>query len=199
VVGLYPQLGTVTTQEELAVLLWLQSSRTDQDVIRARSEGTPSFGCFAGDIHLGLAANAVPQPIEIANFPVTVSILEQARQDLLPILEALQTTFLRPRPFVTFPAVVPALPAASTYSYPSTNATLGAVFARIICQLDPGDRNAITARGNLLGTDRVLGGVHYPSDVVAGQRLGKAFADYWIDQPGRLKQSQAACAEWHSN
>jgi hypothetical protein len=199
VVGLYPQLGTVTTQEELAVLLWLQSSRTDQDVIRASSEGTPSFGCFAGDIHLGVAAGAAPQPVEIANFPVTVSILEQARQDLLPILETLQTTFLRPRPYVTFPAVVPVLPAASTYSYPSTNATLGTVFARILCQLDPGDQNAITATGSLLGTDRVLGGVHYPSDVVAGQRLGKAFADYWIDQPGRLQQFQAACGEWHLN
>jgi hypothetical protein len=199
VVGLYPQLGTVTTQEELAVLLWLQSSRTDQDVIRARSEGTPSFGCFADDIHLGVAAGPAPQPIEIANFPVTVSILEQARQDLLPILEALQSTFLRPRPYVTFPAVVPVLPVASTYSYPSTNATLGTVYAQILCQLDPGDQNAITATGSLLGTDRVLGGVHYPSDVVAGQRLGKAFATYWIDQPGRLQLFQAACGEWHLN
>jgi membrane-associated phospholipid phosphatase len=189
----------VTTQEELAVLLWLQSSRTDQDVIRANSEGTPSFGCFAGDIHLGLAAGARPQPVEIANFPLTELILDQARADLLPILASLQNTFLRPRPYVTFPAVAPVLPAPASPSYPSTNATLGVLFAQILCQLDPGDRTAFTATGNLLGTDRVLGGVHYPSDVVAGQRLGKAFATYWIDLPGHLQLFQAACGEWHPN
>jgi membrane-associated phospholipid phosphatase len=198
VVGLYPQLGTVTAQEELAILLWLQNSRTGQDVTRAVGEATPSFGCYASDLHLGLSATAggFSQPIEIANFPKTEALLEQAREDITPILESLTNTFLRPAPYQTFPAVTPVLPLLPGFSYPSTHATLGVLYARILCQFDPADQAAITATGNLIGTDRVLGGVHYPSDVDAGQRLGKAFATWWIDQPGHLQLFQAACGEW---
>jgi len=194
-VGLYPQLGTMTAQEELAILLWLQNSRTAQDVARAQSEATPSFGCFAGDIHLNGADGMVQRPIEIADFPRTEAVLDQARADVLPILESLQNIFLRPRPFVSFPAVMPALPEPPTYSYPSTHATLGALFCAILCQYDQPDRDALMATANLLGTDRVLGGVHYPSDADAGQRLGKAFAAWWIDS--HLALIQTACPEWN--
>ena len=197
VVGLYPQQGTVTAQEELAVLLWLQNTRTAQDVARAKGESTPSLGCFANDIHLGYgAANG---GISLADFPRTVAVLEQAREDAAPVLESLKQTFLRPRPFVSYPAVVPALPRPAEFSYPSSHAALGVLYCQILCQLDPADQAGFAATGNLIGTDRVLGGVHYPSDVEAGQRFGKAFATYWLDQPDHLKLIQTACAEWHRN
>jgi acid phosphatase (class A) len=196
-VGLYPQPATVTAQSEVAIMLWLQNVRTTEDVARAQQETTPSLGCFADAIHMGATATATPQPIEIGDFPRTAAILEQARQDVTPVLEALTNTFLRPRPYIAYPAVVPVLPEPASFSYPSTNATLGVLYAQILCQLDPADQAALNATGNLLGTDRVLGGVHYPSDVVAGQRLGKAYATWWIDQPGHLALFQAACGEWH--
>ncbi|MDR3670045.1 MAG: hypothetical protein P4L36_04335 [Holophaga sp.] len=196
VVGLYPQPGTVTAQSELAIMLWLQNSRTAQDVARARSETTPSFGCFAGAVHPGVTASATPRPVEIADFPRTAALLEQAREDVTPLLESLGNTFLRPLPVQSFPAVAPVLPEPVGFAYPSRHATLGVLYAQILCQLDPDDHVAICAAGNLLGTDRVLGGVHYPSDVEAGQRLGKAFATWWIDQPGHLQLFQAACGEW---
>jgi hypothetical protein len=199
IVGLYPQPSTVTAQEEVAILLWLQNSRTAQDVSRALSETTPSFGCFAGDIHQGLAATpgGSAQPIEIANFPKTAAVLEQAREDVTPILEALTNTFLRPSPYVAYPAVNPALPLVPGFCYPSAHATLGVIYAQILAQYDPGDQAAFLTTANLLGTDRVLGGVHYPSDVEAGQRLGKAFATWWLDQPGHLQLLQTACKEWN--
>ena len=89
---------------------------------------------------------------------------------------------------------MPVLPLEASYSYPSLNAALGALFAEILRQWDPSDQPAFDATGALLGTDQVLGGVHYPSDVQAGQRLGKAFADAWIDQ--HLALIQTACPEW---
>jgi membrane-associated phospholipid phosphatase len=197
VVGLYPQPGTVTAQSELAIMLWLQGSRTDQDVARARSEATPSFGCFASAIHPGGNALAAPGPIEIGNFPRTAALLDQARADVTPLLESLGNTFLRPLPYQSFPALTPVLAEPAPFSYPSVHATLGVLFARILDQFDPDDQVAIGATGHLLGTDRVLGGVHYPSDVEAGQRLGNAFATWWIDQPEHLQLFQAACGEWH--
>ncbi len=194
IVGLYPRAGTPTGYGEQAVLFWLQTARTAQDVARANAENTPSFGCYAQDIHLAYALDGQEVPVEIQDFPKTEAVLDQARQDLLPILQALQATFARPRPYVFYSGLQPALPLAGGPSYPSTNATLGTVFAEIIAQYDQADVNALRTTGKLMGTDRVLGGVHYPSDVDAGQRLGKAFATWWIDS--HLALIQTACSEW---
>ena len=197
VVGLYPQPSTGTAQTELAILLWLQNARTPQDVARAESEGRVSLGCFASDIHLRSTADAMPKGIEIADFPKTAAVLEQAREDMEPVLAALQNTYLRPQPFVSHPAVQPVLPKPAGFSYPSSHAALGVVYSKILAQLDPGDAMGFTATAKLLGTDRVLGGVHYPSDVEAGRRFGQAFATFWLDQPEHLKLLQTACSEWH--
>ena len=192
--GLYPAPGSPTGQGEQAVLLWLQGARTSQDVQRAISERTPSLGCFAQDIHLGMTASGASAPIDIHDFPKTEAVLAQARADVMPILESLQTLFARPRPYLLYSTLQPALPLPSGPSYPSTNAVLGVVFAQIIGQWDKADLQALRNTGGLLGTDRVLGGVHYPSDVQAGQRLGKAFASWWIDN--HLALIQTACPEW---
>jgi hypothetical protein len=197
VVDHYPQPATVTAQTEQGILLWLQTSRTAQDVNRAASENTPSLGCFAGDITRGVGVGAEPGSIDIHDFPNTAAVLDQARRDVMPLLEWLQNTYSRPRPYQVILGLAPALPLEPGFSYPSTHATLGMLFAQILAQWDPADKASLNTTGALLGTDRVLAGVHYPSDVVAGQNLGKAFATYWIDQPEHLKLIQTACAEWN--
>jgi len=201
VVGLYPQPGSVTGQSEQAILLWLQKARTNQDVVRAVSENHLTFGCYAADIHLPAASSdpsvsAGARPIDLRDFPRTEAVLEQARADMAPALDSLQATFSRPRPYVLNAALTPALPAPASFSYPSTHAAVGALYAEILRQWDPADQDAFRATGTLIGTDRVLGGVHYPSDAEAGQRFGRAFATYWIDQPEHLKLIQTACEEW---
>jgi acid phosphatase (class A) len=193
-VGLYPYPHTVTGQGEQAVLLWLQMSRTAQDVARASYEHTPSFGCYCQDIHLPSGPRLMERRISIQDFPLTIAVLDQAKADLLPIIQSLQTLYSRPRPNLVFPAVQPVISEGGTACYPSTNAALGVVFAEILGQYDKYDLPAFKITGGLIGTDRVLGGVHYPSCVTAGQRLGKAFATWWIDN--HLALIQTACPEW---
>jgi len=195
-VGLYPQPSTIPGQGEQYVLLWLQISRTGQDVARAKGENTVSFGCYAQDIHLPAGPGLQDRPISIKDFPLTAAVLDQARRDFQPILQNLWSTFNRPRPDVVFPAVTPVLDEGDTPSYPSAHAALGTIFAEVIAQYDKDDHSALQSTGNLIGTDRVLGGVHYPSDVTAGQRLGKAFATWWIDS--HLELIQTACCEWET-
>jgi len=69
--------------------------------------------------------------------------------------------------------------------------------ATLLAQLQPQDREAILARGRQVGFDRPLGGVHYPSDVEAGQAVGAAFAASWLADPAhRALLEQARAAEW---
>lgn len=201
VVGLYPGLGTGEGQGELAVLTWLQQVRTPDQVSQAVAESHLTFGCWA-DVLTSTHALGSNRGggIELADFPMTEALLVQAQQDLQPVLTSLQAIYARPRPYVADPRLTPALPADPSLSYPSTHATVGALYAQIIAQFQGSNRAAIEARGNQLGNDRVTVGLHYPSDVTAGQRLGKAFASYWIDQPGNSQLIKAACAaEWYKN
>ena len=65
-------------------------------------------------------------------------------------------------------------------------------------QFRPADGQAIRERGALIGNDRAMAGLHWPSDVQAGQRLGRAYATWWINQPEHRQLIVAACgAEWN--
>jgi len=189
IVGPYPQLGTPTAQGELAVMVWLQHARTQRDVARAQGERHPDLGCFW---------DVLPVQPSLISRPMTSALLDQARSDLLPIVRALQDQYARPRPFVTFPALMPAIAPPSSPSYPSGHAAVGMVYAQILAQFRPASAEPIRERGRLLGDDRAMAGVHWPSDVDAGQKLGRAFATWWIGQPGHRAAIVACCAaEWH--
>jgi membrane-associated phospholipid phosphatase len=42
-----------------------------------------------------------------------------------------------------------------------------------------------------------VGGVHYPSDVDAGQILGNAIAQAWLAEPAHRRRVELAKAEWN--
>jgi hypothetical protein len=197
VVGQFPQAGSVSAQGEKMILLWLQKARTPEDVQRANGENTPSFGCYAKDINLVASVpTAVGEGVDFRNFPLTQAVLDHAREDLWPVLKNLKATFNRPRPYQSIPGLDPALPIATSPSFPSAHAVLGCFFACIISQYDPADKEALESTGKLIGTDRVMGGAHFPSDVDAGQRLGHVYATWWINQHKTLIQT--ACGEWNA-
>jgi acid phosphatase (class A) len=108
----------------------------------------------------------------------------------------LKEGFRRPRPHVAEPRLSPALPDDDAFSFPSRHAAVGALFAALLARLDPADPVALAEEGRLIGTDRVLAGLHWPSDVEAGRRVGTAFAGWWTALPGNRGLVQDAAAEW---
>lgn len=189
IAGAYPALGTPDADGERGALVWLHTSRTGSDVARAWSEVTPTPNCFFEVTGAGVSAAARP---------LTYALMQDAEREVVPIVQALKDRFARPRPYATYPGLDPALPPIPNPSFPSQHAVLGTLFAQILVQFRPDRAEAIRDRGRQLGSDRVMVGLHYPSDVEAGQRLGKAFAAWWIAKPeNRQRIIQACGAEWH--
>jgi membrane-associated phospholipid phosphatase len=186
VAGAYPAAGTLRAQEEAAILLWLQGARTRADVGRVQAEGHPDLALFLGAIGSSCASA----------YPATRDLLRRAREDLKPVVAGLKARFARPRPHVTDPALTPALPDDDTCSFPSKHAALGALYAALLARLDPADQAALAEEGRLIGDDRALAGLHWPSDVEAGQRVGAAFAAYWAGLPENGGLVQDAASEW---
>jgi hypothetical protein len=189
IAGTYPQLGSLPSREELAIMHWLQDTRTRADVARADVESHPDLDGFLGA--LGGSADA-------SDYPATVALLKQAKDDMKPVVKALKAQFGRPRPFVSDTTLAPALPEAESCSFPSKHATEGILFASLLSQLDPADQATLLEEGGLIGNDRVMAGLHWPSDVAAGQRLGKAFAAYWLGLPENAGLLEDAAAEWNA-
>lgn len=197
----FAQLSDAGLHQDLAVILWLQRTRTAADLVRIRFDSTPTLECFE-DV-LGHDPN--PQEPSImprktyrsSEHPRTKALLEHARADLLPLVSALRNYYGRPRPYVTFPAVLPAEARLATPSFPSSTAALGCVYACILSQFRPDLREALHERGSLLGADRVAAGSHYPSDVLGGEILGHMFATQWINQPEHRALIMDICKqEW---
>ena len=188
-VGDYPQPGTPGAPEELAIMVWLQRTRTAEDIARAKGEVHSVLASFQG---------VLPATLSADGYPMTMALLERAAGDLMPIVHALKNRYGRPRPYATYPVLNPALPRENSCSFPSGEAALGLVFAQIIAQFQPSSREALMEKGALVGDDRVMAGLHYPSDVQGGQKLGRAFSTYWINQPENRQAIIEACkAEWH--
>ncbi len=186
-IGAFPAPGSDGAKADLAILLWQQRSRTPIEVRRAESEVI---------LHLGIFSEVTGKDLDAGPFPRTRALAEDLQAALRQVTAPLKVQFARPRPYDAFQQIKPAVKLEPSLSYPSGHASWGMVQATLLAALQPQRREAILERGRLVGYDRVLGGVHYPSDVDAGQLLGPAFAQAWLAVPEHQKRLEEARAEW---
>ena len=79
-------------------------------------------------------------------------------------------------PYVLSPDVQPAIPKEVTASYPSGHSTVATLMAVVLSDMLPEYRAAIFQRAAVYAENRVIGGVHYRSDIVAGRAAGALIA-----------------------
>jgi acid phosphatase (class A) len=188
VIGQPPASGSDEAKADLAIVLWLQRTRTPDQVARARNEVKIGLETFATVLGPGFDPAAHPR---------TQALVERLHAEASALVDQARSRFARGRPFVADRRVEPAVKADGTPSYPSSHGTRGILYARVLAELAPGQRDALLEVGRRVGYDRVLGGVHYPSDVLAGQRLGEALADALLAMPAfRTEMAEIRATEW---
>jgi acid phosphatase (class A) len=131
--------------------------------------------------------------------PLITAGLESFLKPVDDVMGDLKNRFQRPRPFVAHQRIVPCLPREQSYSFPSGHATWYRAASELLADLLPERRSRLEPVGRHGGFSRVLCGVHYPSDVNAGQRLGVAAAAQVIASPQwqAFKADPAVRAEVH--
>ncbi|WP_306591002.1 phosphatase PAP2 family protein [Geothrix sp. 21YS21S-4] len=188
--GPFPKADSDDGKADLAIVLWHQRTRTAPEVERALSEVKLGLGAYS--TALGRAGDG-------ARFPRTAALLDLAGKDVKAVTDELKQHFQRPRPYAADPRVQPAVERETSPSYPSGHATRGLVYALVLAELAPERRDALLVRGRQVGVDRVIGGVHYPSDIEAGQRLALKLASEWLAKPqNRALLEAVRAAEWSS-
>ncbi|CAM2156590.1 Acid phosphatase [Pararobbsia alpina] len=165
-----PAATSALQQADLKDVLEIQRSRTPEQVQRAQGDTEKSVFRFA-DV-LG------PQFTE-ANLPKTAALFKRAASDAAMIAKEGKDHFHRLRPYLASNEVHPSValdPKDIDNSYPSGHATFGYMSAILLAQMVPEQSAALFARGREYGDNRVIDGVHYPSDVEAGRIDGTLVA-----------------------
>jgi acid phosphatase (class A) len=172
-----PPAGSVEDRVDRDTAYRVYSIHTAEEV--ALGKGEENLTIF----HL---APSVGPWFHAGNCPKTEALFKQVETESNVIARKGKIQWKRLRPYVAEPVRFPdaieheANPSAS---YPSGHATRATVYAMLLVELFPEQREAILAKGRESGWIRVQGGVHTPLDIYAGRTLGQALAQAFLRSP----------------
>lgn len=162
-----PAPGSPTTVEDFRILRELQASRTPEEIKAAEADVLRSLDRFSAAVGTNLSSTAAP----VAN-----AVFDRAWNQAYTQVAAVKDYWNRERPYLVNPAVRLAVAPENTPSYPSGHATYGTLTAILLAAIVPEKAGVIFDRGAQFGVERLIGGVHYPSDVEAGHIAGSILA-----------------------
>lgn len=181
-----PQPGSPEQAADEATVVELQKMRTPSQVMEAVGDNKISVFRFA-DV-LGPKFTEDKLPIT-ARFFEDVTIVQRG------ILLQTKDIWNRPRPFTVLPTLESVGEKPTNGSYPSGHAHFGYVVGIILAQMVPEKTTELFARGTSYGENRVLAGVHFPTDVKASQRAATATVAALFQNASFREDMKAAMAE----
>lgn len=159
-----PAAGSPEDKADLAAVLQWQKDRTPAQCAAANAQANESYAVFFGEV------SPFPSPLPAA----AAAFFKRVQSDSGAADRYLKELYRRPRPFQQNASVNPCLGKIGGYSYPSGHATAAHLFGLILADLAPRQSSVFAAYAAQAALNRVIGGVHYPSDVEAGKRLAGA-------------------------
>ncbi len=159
-----PARGSSAERRDFATLLRVQAERTEEQCAIANAQSFASMRSLF----------AIPPRVLTTAELARVETFGQAVIDTLSkAADPFKKRWERARPYDTNSEIEPCvrLPGGRT-SYPSSHAAMGVVLGDLLGRVFPEKRAALERRGIEIGDNRVLGGVHHPSDIEAGRELG---------------------------
>ena len=153
-----PTDGSDATKADLAELHRLESSRSADDIAKAKSdEGNQSIFLFK---------NVLGEKFIEQNLPLTAALNEHVRSDASDAIQWLKDMFHRVRPYNLDRTLHPVCKTGTKNDgYSSGHMTTGYLLALVPIDLVPERRDAIFARADEFAHNRLVCGVHHPSDL----------------------------------
>jgi acid phosphatase (class A) len=180
-----PVAGSEEEAADLASARAVFKGRTPAEEARAFKDASLSIFLFEP------AIGPIFQP---GKLPKTEALFQKVRKDIGEPINVVKDHWKRRRPYQLDEQLSLAKPERS-YGYPSGHSTRGTVHALILAELFPEQKEAILAIGRNIGWDRVLIGVHFPTDINAGRVLAKAIVRELMASPAFQRDLAEAKAE----
>ncbi|HKV54085.1 MAG TPA: phosphatase PAP2 family protein [Candidatus Binataceae bacterium] len=159
---------------DLQAVLEAQRARTPASIESARADACLSIFRFADVMGPGFAPERLP---------FTIVLFQHVFTDEQEAVAAAKDHFKRPRPFVADHELSPIVKQRANPSYPSGHATFAYVTAILLADMVPEKAPQIFARATEYAHNRVVAGVHYPTDVEAGRVTGAVIDNVLLHDP----------------
>jgi acid phosphatase (class A) len=164
-----PAPNSTAQKRDMQTMLDAQRHRTAAQTAQVEADAQITVFRFADVLGPNFTKDKLPK---------LTAFFDRVRHSESPIVGAVKDYWHRSRPFEADARIHPApglqegvTNKDGTYnaSYPSGHSTFGATCAILLAQMVPEKRSELFARGWEFGQNRVIGGVHYPTDVETGR------------------------------
>lgn len=185
-----PGPDSARAQAEMAEVRDLIARRTPEQLELATRDAKDESG--------GFFAAAIGPGFDLARLPATAQMLADIGATEDAVTKPAKHFFHRDRPYVIAPDLATCTPhkaEPAPNSYPSGHATIAFAMGVVLASLVPDKAQAILARSGQYAEERLICGVHFRSDIVAGQSLGTVIAVDLMNDPAFRKEYEAAAAE----
>jgi acid phosphatase (class A) len=183
-----PAADSITTKAELAQLHHLESARTPAQVEQAKADDKLETMFIFKDV-LGEKFNP-------ANLPVTAAFAARVKNDEGINANPAKIAFHRVRPYNLDKTLHPICNTKTKDdSYPSGHTTAGYLGALVLIEMVPEKRDAILARAAEYAHNRLVCGVHYPTDLEASRLVAYSTHAVMDANPQFQKELAAARTE----
>ena len=182
-----PAPDSIVTRSEFEVLVQLQATRTPEQAARCKAIESEDIFLFGSDV--------VGPQFSAANLPKTAALFALVREDFLTINRASKALWPRRRPSFLDERIKPCVEFSDSGAYPSGHGIQSSLWTALLSELMPRHAAGFAQRAAETRRFKTLSGVHYPSDLVAGQILGEAVAKEMLKNPALQKQLAELRAE----
>lgn len=169
-----PAAGSPAAQADIDVLLALQKARTPEQEAAALADRERSVFRFADVMGPDFNDKTLA---EIVPFFERVHVTESF------FVGQAKNHWKRPRPFLADQALTPSLPKPQSFSYPSGHSAFGHLVAIVLANMVPEKAPELFARGTRFARQRIVGGVHYPTDIEGGKISAAVIANALLHDP----------------
>jgi len=183
-----PALDSAANNADLAEVHRIEQARTPEQAAGAKAdEDEEDMFIFKSVFGPNFTAEALP---------ITAALGVHVKNEQSVLGLQLKSRFQRPRPYQTDSTLHPVCQVETKHdSYPSGHGLTGYLEAFTLAEIAPDKRTEILARADNYAHNRVVCGVHYPSDIEASRRAAYAIFGYMLATPKFQRDLAAARKE----
>jgi acid phosphatase (class A) len=183
-----PAADSLQTRRELDELLDVQQKRTAEEIETARADRTTEVWQFAEA--LGTTREKMRELRSLTR------LARQVEDEERPFIRAAKHRFRRLRPYEVESRLKPCIDdVAGDLSYPSGHATYGYLLAYLLADMVPERRVQLLGRAREFAWQRVVCGVHFPSDLEAGEKAARWLSEQLLRNTDYRRAAEIAARD----
>jgi acid phosphatase (class A) len=181
-----PSVDSPAGKADLQAVLAAVQSRTEASIKRAQEDDARNVFRFA-DV---MGPNFRPESL-----PFATPFFQRVYENGNALTVAVKSYFKRQRPFTVDPEIKIIVDQKPDFSYPSNHATFAYETAILLAAMVPEKASAIFDRATDYAHNRVVAGVHFPSDLAAGRVAASVIDNVYLHNARFLADFARAKAE----